>query len=148
FRLAQDPRAQCQVPENLFLLGTMNTADRSVSLMDLAFRRRFAFVSYMPDSSKLLITNEWAREVEGISLADLLSSINSRLEAEGVDPERSIGHALLSLRSGSANLLADLRLRFEVDIVPLIMEYCALDRTGASRVLGNIVDRSGRPREL
>lgn len=74
------------VPKNVYIIGTMNTADRSITSLDTALRRRFEFIEMMPDVSKLSI------DCEGINLQELLKAINTRIEYL-LDREKTIGHA-------------------------------------------------------
>lgn len=74
------------VPKNVYIIGTMNTADRSITSLDTALRRRFEFVEMMPDVSKL------SMDCEGINLQELLKAINTRIEYL-LDREKTIGHA-------------------------------------------------------
>ena len=73
------------VPSNLHILGTMNTADRSISLMDIAIRRRFSFVDFPPDPEVLGDGEASLREIRDVPLADLMQSINRRLADAGED---------------------------------------------------------------
>lgn len=101
------------VPPNLHILGTMNTADRSIALLDIALRRRFVFEELMPDPELL------SADVEGVDLQALLKSINQRIEFL-VDRDHCIGHAyLLEVES-----LDDLCAAFQSKIIPLLLEYC------------------------
>ncbi len=133
------------LPENLYVLGTMNTADKSISLMDVAIRRRFAFRLTPPLPHVLTQKHGVVEALGGVRLADLLTGLNQRLLAIGVPPDRMVGHAVLRLAPDSPlEALAD-RLRY--DIVPLIEEYCFSDRQLVKRVLGDLVDERGLPVE-
>ena len=101
------------VPGNLYIIGTMNTADRSVEALDTALRRRFSFVEMLPDASKLE-----NKPFEGIDLALLLNTLNERIEVL-VDRDHTIGHAFFM----NIESLADLRSAFANKIVPLLQEY-------------------------
>lgn len=100
------------VPNNLYIIGTMNTADRSIALLDTALRRRFEFIEMLPDSSKL------STNCDGINLQKLLEAMNNRIEFL-LDRERSIGHAFFI---GATNL-NDLQAVFKHKILPLLQEY-------------------------
>ena len=118
------------VPENLDIIGTMNTADRSIALLDIALRRRFEFREIGPDYSVI------DRRVEGVDLGRLLKAINDRIEFLA-DRDRLIGHAYLS----SVRSLADLRVVFQSRIIPLLQEYFFDDW---SRIEMVVSSRSGR----
>jgi len=81
-----------EVPRNLYVIGTMNTADRSIALLDTALRRRFGFIELMPDVSLLAGTS-----IEGIPLGPWLYELNRRIcEHIGRDSRnRQIGHSYL-----------------------------------------------------
>lgn len=100
------------VPKNVYIIGTMNTADRSITSLDTALRRRFEFIEMMPDVSKLSI------DCEGINLQELLKAINTRIEYL-LDREKTIGHAFFI---GVENL-NDLKKVFKNKIIPLLQEY-------------------------
>ncbi len=100
------------VPENLYIIGTMNTADRSLVQIDAALRRRFAFIELMPQSELI------KQEVEGISLSNLLTEINSRIIKAGLR-EKQIGHSYFM----PVNSLEDLQFVFANEIVPLLQDY-------------------------
>ena len=131
------------VPPNLFVLGTMNTADRSISLMDVAVRRRFAFVETPPDPAAFLASDAHAAAVAGVPLAALLAGINRRLLAAGVDRYRALGHSYL-LVADDADAPARLAERLRYDVFPIVEEYCYADRDRVAEVLGHLVSSDGR----
>ena len=148
FRLAQDPKNPRSIPANLYVLGTMNTADRSVSLLDVALRRRFAFVEFVPDGSVFGKIAGWSTQVGGIEIAMVMNEINRRLLKVGVEPDRAIGHALFHVRENAADPIAELRSKFQFDIHPLVVDYCFSDRSRVSEVLGPLVSSDGRLLDL
>ena len=101
------------VPSNIDIYGTMNTADRSVEALDTALRRRFSFVEMLPDATKLR-----GKEIQGIHLETLLTSINERIEVL-VDRDHTIGHAFFI----NTENIEDLRFAFGNKIIPLLQEY-------------------------
>jgi 5-methylcytosine-specific restriction protein B len=104
------------VPKNLYIIGTMNTADRSLAHMDTALRRRFVFEEMMPDP-KLLD----GVVVAGINLTKLLSTMNSRIELL-YDREHTLGHSFfMGLDSNST--IKDLAQVFRLQVLPLLEEY-------------------------
>lgn len=111
------------VPANLYLLGTMNAADRSVSLLDVAIRRRFSFASMQPSARAITDSHEHHRVVGDLDLALLMGAINRRLLAANVDRDRAIGHSHFLIKLGD-DAIAELRERFRHDVVPLVHEYC------------------------
>lgn len=114
------------VPENLYLIGTMNTADRSIALLDTALRRRFEFVEMMPDSSLV------DKEIAGVHLGSLLDAMNERIRFLR-DREHQIGHTyFLEVRD-----LEGLRKVFQKRILPLLQEYFYDDWRKIAAVLGN-----------
>lgn len=148
FRIAQDPRTNRAIPSSLHLIGTMNTADRSVSLMDVALRRRFAFVEFEPDGTAFDTSSDWKADVEGVRLTELLTAINRRLTKVGVEPDRAIGHALLAIRRDAGDPVAELKERFQFDIHPLVVDYCFADRSRVEQVLKPLVTTEGKFKEM
>lgn len=133
------------VPRNVFLIGTMNTADRSISLMDTALRRRFGFVELMPDSALLA-----GRKVGGLLLGAWLDALNTRLRRHLKRDARNlqIGHAYL-MPPQPITSVAEFARVLRDDIIPLLEEYCYDDFTALKEILGGeLVDaEAGRVRE-
>lgn len=115
------------VPQNLYIIGTMNTADRSIALLDTALRRRFEFIEMMPDSS--VLENE---SCDGVDLCRLLDSINKRISFL-LDREHQIGHSYLL----NVNSFENLRAAFSKKILPLLQEYFYDDYAKINAVLNN-----------
>jgi len=116
------------VPPNLYILGTMNTADRSIALLDLALRRRFTFMELMPDPSLLGTVAE-------VDLLGLLTRLNERVAAL-LDRDHRIGHSyFLTLEEAEADV-EDLRFVWYHRIVPLLQEYFYNDGERLRAVLG------------
>lgn len=130
------------VPSNVFLLGTMNTADRSISLLDAALRRRFGFVELMPDSSQLA-----GKKVGDLPLGAWLEALNSRLREHLKRDARNlqIGHAYLMRINSTLEFIRVLR----DEIIPLLEEYCYDDFETLEKILNpTIIDaKAGRVRE-
>ena len=115
------------VPGNLYLVGTMNTADRSIQLLDTALRRRFTFLERMPNPD-----HKGIGDVEGVDCRCLLRTLNERI-AVLLDREHQIGHTyFLNLRN-----LEDLADVFQNRIFPLLQQYFFDDWSKVRAVLGN-----------
>ena len=115
------------VPNNLYLIGTMNTADRSIVLVDTALRRRFDFVEMMPEPEHERIS----ADVEGVQVREMLKAMNERISLL-LDRERQIGHTYLFK-------VADLKTlshKFQNAILPLLQEYFYDDWSKIREVLG------------
>ncbi|MGI8996312.1 MAG: AAA family ATPase [Pyrinomonadaceae bacterium] len=113
------------VPPNLYILGTMNTADRSIALLDLALRRRFTFVEMMPRPSLL-------KTVAGVDLSELLARLNARISVL-LDRDHQIGHSyFLNLNNAD-----DLRFAWYTRVVPLLQEYFYNDSERLRAVIGD-----------
>lgn len=103
------------VPKNVYILGTMNTADRSLAMMDTALRRRFDFVRMDPQP-ELLPT-----DVEGVNVCEMLRVMNKRI-CWLYDAEHTLGHALLWELTKQPTLEV-LAAAFRKKIIPLLQEY-------------------------
>ncbi len=118
------------VPSNVYILGTMNTADRSLTRLDTALRRRFEFEEMMPEPGLLGNVN-----IEGINIGNLLTKMNERVEAL-YDREHQIGHAyFMSLNEHST--IGDLARIMKKKIIPLLQEYFFDDWEKIRLVLGD-----------
>lgn len=125
------------VPDNLYVLGTMNTADRSLTQIDTALRRRFEFVEVSPDPS--LIEPATLETDEGpIELQLILEAMNARIDAL-YDRDHAIGHSYLM----GVDSFAELKNRFELKIIPLLQEYFYDDYSKIRLVLNDTSDTDG-----
>lgn len=112
------------IPANLHIVGTMNTTDRSIALLDLALRRRFEFKEMIPQPHLL-------QEIENVSLEKLLSKINQRIEFL-IDREHCIGHAYFF----DCESVTDLCHIFSSKLIPLLKEYFNNDWEKIRLILG------------
>ncbi|MFL2569986.1 MAG: McrB family protein [Flavobacteriales bacterium] len=118
------------VPNNLDIIGTMNTADRSVEALDTALRRRFEFEEMLPNSFLLSRI-----KCEGIDLELLLNTINVRIE-KLLDKDHQIGHSYF-MNSDNVLSLSNLKTIFKNKIMPLLQEYFHGDIGKIGLVLGS-----------
>lgn len=126
------------VPKNVYIIGTMNTADRSIATIDTALRRRFLFREMLPDPKVLADIS-----VEDLSISELLTRLNKRITVL-YDREHTIGHAyFMPLKaSPTVETLAEI---FTNNIVPLLQEYFYEDYEKIRLVLGD--NRKSNPEE-
>lgn len=118
------------VPSNVYILGTMNTADRSIALLDTALRRRFKFIEIEPNPD--ILSNI---HIGKINLGKMLNVINRRIEVL-YDKDHVIGHGYFSLlfNSSSIQVLGDI---FKESILPLLQEYFYEDYSKIQLILGD-----------
>ncbi len=145
------------VPPNLYIIGTMNTADRSIALIDLALRRRFGFIELMPDYSVLIrelgigeaeneeqaieMITEWSEneikeDVKKLAVKALYV-LNQKIQLI-YDRDHQIGHSyLLKLKDGS---IETLRFIWYHEIIPLLQEYFYNDWRKLKYLLGKFIE--------
>lgn len=120
------------IPENLFIIATMNTSDRSIKMMDAALKRRFSFIECMPEYH--LIDDP----VDNLSItpATILQKVNEKLVAlQGRD--KQIGHAYFMKGGEQVTSIEDMRHIFALDLLPLIQEYCFDDYQQLADIVGD-----------
>lgn len=122
------------VPENVFVVGTMNTADRSIALLDTALRRRFGFIELMPDPGTLGDT-----VIEGIALRPWLTALNQQVTAHVGRGGRNlqIGHSYFMSAGRPIQEFRHLARVLQEDVLPLLEEYCYEDWEALERILGS-----------
>tara|TARA_R110002126_G_scaffold55819_1_gene149596 strand:+ start:68 stop:814 length:747 start_codon:yes stop_codon:yes gene_type:complete len=120
-------KTKFSVPNNLYIIGTMNTADRSIEALDTALRRRFTFIEIAPKPE--LFHN---KPIEDINIEMLLTTINSRIELL-IDKDHKIGHSYFL----NIDNLGDLKQVFKKSVIPLLEEYFFGDYGKIGLVLGS-----------
>lgn len=118
------------VPSNVYIIGTMNTADRSISLMDTALRRRFSFIEMLPNEALLSDV-----KFENLDVSEMLKKINKRIECL-FDREHTIGHSFfMELKDNpTISKLSDI---FKKSVIHLLQEYFYEDYNKIMLVLGD-----------
>lgn len=129
-RLPYSKNEYFSVPGNLYIIGTMNTADRSIALLDSALRRRFRFVEVMPSIDELE-----GLTVEGIDIPRMLSAMNMRIEALH-DRDHELGHTYFLKLKENASITV-LQGIFRYKILPLLQEYFYDDWEKINQVFNN-----------
>jgi len=122
------------VPENVYVIGTMNTADQSLTQIDAALKRRFSTIEVMPDSSVL---------EDGMDgLKELLDAINSKIR-EKRTRDNQIGHSYFMHEGNPIDNIRDLRFAFATDVIPVLRDYFYADEDELRDVLnGQFIDWS------
>jgi Cdc6-like AAA superfamily ATPase len=134
-------KTEFSVPSNLYILGTMNTADRSIALLDIALRRRFTFLEIMPDYSIIEFN------VGGVNIDSLLEGLNITISAL-IDRDHQIGHSYFCDLADLEEDLAKDKLYFiwYKKIIPLLQEYFYNDWEQLKLILGDFVVENGTHR--
>jgi 5-methylcytosine-specific restriction protein B len=118
------------IPKNVYLVGTMNTADRSITLLDVALRRRFAFIELMPDA-------ELIEEAVGpLDLAEFLAALNREIRRVA-GREKQVGHGYLMPGGSPISEPSDFARAFRLEILPLLQEYCYDEYGQLAEILGD-----------
>jgi 5-methylcytosine-specific restriction enzyme B len=134
-------RRAFHIPKNVWIIGTMNTADRSISLLDAALRRRFGFVEMLPEPERIAV------DIDGLSLSALLTEINGRIRKHLTRNARElqVGHAYFMRAGQPLQTKEDLLAAFRDDILPLLAEYCFENYAMLASILGHeIIDVSAQ----
>ena len=122
------------VPPNVLIIGTMNTADRSVQLLDTALRRRFSFLELLPESDQLEGVT-----AGGLALDTFLDELNQRIR-QRFGREKQIGHAMFFHEGGKVDTPEAFASMFHFELLPLLQEYLYEDYTELRNLLGDVID--------
>jgi 5-methylcytosine-specific restriction protein B len=123
------------VPPNVYIVGTMNTADRSIRVLDAAIRRRFAFHEVMPDASLLE-----GQRFGSLMLDQLLEHLNAVIVGK-VGREKQIGHSYFLDDEEPVADVGEFAKRMRFEVIPLLQEYCYEDYRALAEFLGpDLVD--------
>lgn len=122
------------VPPNVLIIGTMNTADRSIHLLDTALRRRFQFIELLPDSELLE-----GRSVGALALDAFLGGLNDAIRTR-FGRDKQIGHALFYQNGEIIDTPEDFAAIVRYELIPLLQEYLYEDYKALGDLLGGVVD--------
>ncbi|WP_111709117.1 EVE domain-containing protein [Lutibacter citreus] len=126
-------KKEFKVPQNVFIIGTMNTADRSIEALDTALRRRFSFKEMPPKASLILNDSKLQNgKIGTIDVVEILETINNRIE-KLIDKDHKIGHSYFLAIETKEDLINV----FENEIIPLLEEYFFGDLGKIGLILGN-----------
>lgn len=117
------------IPKNVFVIGTMNTSDRSLVQIDVALRRRFGFKEILPKPELL-------DDLPGLSLSKLLINLNKLIVTHTENRELQIGHSFFMKNGKSMDSISDVKFVFETEIIPLLQEYFYDDYRELEKILG------------
>ena len=131
-------KEQFTVPKNLSIIGTMNTADRSIAAIDIALRRRFKFIEMMPNSDLVKNTT-----INGVNLKQLMDDLNRRISVL-IDRDHQIGHAYFMHISN----LSELKDAWFNKILPLLNEYFYGDWNKLKLVVKTFINEENVPEDL
>lgn len=133
------------LPKNLYIIGTMNTSDRSIAMLDTALRRRFAFVEIEPDYNVFQQDNDNAVPmIQSVNLESLLRTINERI-SHTLDRDHRIGHAYFM----DIFTIDDLYKAWYYKVLPLVSDYYYSDTKSIQAIIGNsFIDTAGSMRFL
>lgn len=132
------------VPWNVYVIGTMNTADKSIALVDLALRRRFGFIEMTPETNLL---KSYVINGTTIDLPKILKSVNEKIEMM-IDQDHKIGHSYFMnmdkdetgrLIDSEKDILENLRFAFYCEIVPLLQEYFYTDWDRLKKIIPGFI---------
>lgn len=119
------------VPDNIYIIATMNTSDKSIKMMDATLRRRFGFIECMPQYELISKPSENL----DISPKDILNKINKDLR-EIEDREKQIGHAYFMKNEKQIETIEELREVYIYEIIPLVSEYCFNEYEKMGEIIG------------
>lgn len=117
------------LPSNLYIIGTMNTADRSIAVLDIALRRRFFFKEIEPNKQVIIDNNPIIKP--DLDLANLFEALNNKISTK-LDRDHRIGHYHFL----KVYTIEKFKLRWYYQIIPLLMEYFYNDATSIADIIG------------
>ncbi|MGV2875885.1 AAA family ATPase [Macrococcus capreoli] len=123
------------VPDNVYIVGTMNTADKSIALIDSALRRRFDFIELMPNAKVLSNILDNGGIIDGVNIPKVMSLLNERIMVL-YDRDHTLGHALFI----NVSSLEDLQKVIQNKVIPLLQDYFYGDLVKVKAVLNDKFD--------
>lgn len=130
---------ELEIPDNLYIVGTMNTSDRNIAFLDLAIRRRFGFVNLLPNYDFLSESISF----ENIDLGNVLKLINQRILDTLGDPELLLGQSYFipSKESNNEWSMDSFKNQFNFVLLPTLKEYSFNDSNAVNAIVGvNLAD--------